>query len=48
MTTRQALQRFAEALTPRLDDQPPTAQRTSTDRRRTAVKAGEQLEALGI
>jgi hypothetical protein len=48
VTTIQALQRFAEALTPHLDGEPTPAQRTPTARRRAAERAGEQLDALGI
>jgi hypothetical protein len=46
MTSREALQRFAEALTPRADATPPP--RTPTARRRAAERAGQELERLGI
>jgi hypothetical protein len=47
LTSREALQRFGERLTPQLDDgqQPP---RTAMRRRWASEKAGDQLEALGI
>jgi hypothetical protein len=51
MTTREALQRFAERLTPRLDSdtaQAPAAPRTPTTRGRAAERAGRELERQGI
>src|SRR5262245_5802633 len=48
LTTREALQRFAEALTPRPDAPPAPAPRTAGQRARAAEKAGKQLEKLGI
>jgi hypothetical protein len=49
VTSREALQRFAERLTPRLDDAPPpTAPRTPAARRRASERAAEQLATLGI
>jgi hypothetical protein len=48
VTTRGALQRFAEALTPHTDGQAPIPPRTPTARRRASERAGKELEALGI
>jgi hypothetical protein len=48
MTSREALQRFCEALTPRLETPPTFAPHTPTARRRAAEKAGRELEKLGI
>jgi hypothetical protein len=47
LTSREALQRFAEALTPRLaDTQPPP--RAPAARQRASERAARQLEKLGI
>lgn len=49
MTTREALQRFAEALTPRIDaPREKTAQGTPARRERAAARAGRKLEAKGV
>jgi hypothetical protein len=48
LTSREALQRFAEALTPRLDDSPVPTPRTPAARARAAERAGKELEILGI
>jgi hypothetical protein len=52
MTSAAALQRFAEALTPRLDgaesDHPARTPLTPGQRQRAAKKAGEALERMGI
>jgi hypothetical protein len=48
VTSREALQRFAERLTPDLGNRPAPAPRTPTARRRAAEQAAKQLEALGI
>jgi hypothetical protein len=49
VTSRRAIQAFAEALTPHLDVQAePAATCTAGQRRRAAERAGEQLAALGI
>jgi hypothetical protein len=48
-TSREALNRFAERLTPRLEDGPPMSSvRTETQRTRASEKAAKQLEAAGI
>jgi hypothetical protein len=47
VTSREALQRFAEALTPRLGD-PLPEQRTPTARQRASDRASRALEKLGI
>src|SRR5215471_11513255 len=47
-TSREALQRFAERLTPQFDAAPAAAPRTPTARRRAAERAGQELEKLGI
>ncbi len=47
VTSREALQRFAEALTPRLSDKPPSP-RTPAARERASARAAEQLEKLGV
>jgi hypothetical protein len=47
VTSRAALQRFAERLTPRLEDDQ-ASPRTATAGRRASLKAGKQLEAMGI
>jgi hypothetical protein len=49
MTSREALQRFAERLTPQSSDVPPSqAARTLTQCQRAAERAGQELERLGI
>jgi hypothetical protein len=49
VTSREALQRFAERLTPSLEDPADTpAPRTPTARRRAAERAGAELERRGI
>ncbi|HYV37592.1 MAG TPA: DUF1580 domain-containing protein [Gemmataceae bacterium] len=47
LTSREALQRFAEALTPSLDDKAPRA-RTPRQRERSAARAAKELESHGI
>src|SRR5262245_61856421 len=49
ISARQALQRFAEALTPRAEAPAPIqTPRSPSKRQRAAEKAGQQLEAMGI
>src|SRR5262249_11077592 len=48
ITTPAAIGRFVEAQTPRPDDAPPPAPRTSGVRRRAADRALKELERLGI
>jgi hypothetical protein len=48
LTSEQALARFAERLTPRLDDHPAPMPRTPTQRERASQRAAEQLEAAGM
>jgi hypothetical protein len=48
ITSREALQRFAERLTPRLENDTPTAHRTPRQRQRAAEQAGRELDAIGI
>jgi hypothetical protein len=48
VTSREALQRWAERLTPRLDEEPAPAPRTAAARGRAAEKAGKELEAMGV
>jgi hypothetical protein len=48
LTSREALQRFAEALTPRLDDEPIAAPRTPAARERACDRAARHLEQAGI
>ncbi len=47
-TSREALQRFTEALTPRLDGGPAPAPRSPTARQRASDRAARELEQLGI
>jgi hypothetical protein len=47
-TTRQALARFAEALTPRLDSAPAAAPRPRSRRQRASDRAAAELERLGL
>jgi Protein of unknown function (DUF1580) len=51
VTSREAIQRFAERLTPCLDDgdaAPALAPRTPRQRRKAADKAGDELAKMGI
>jgi hypothetical protein len=49
VTSREALQRFAERLTPALSDTPtPPTPRTPTARQRACERAAAELERLGI
>jgi hypothetical protein len=48
MTSREALQRFADRLTPRLDAEPDETPRTPRQRNQAAERAGQELEKLGI
>ncbi|SRR5579871_1436852 len=48
MTSREALQRFAERLTPSVNPAPSTTTRTATQRQRSAEKAGRELDRIGI
>ena len=48
VTSREAIQRFAERLTPRLDDEPSAAPRTSNQRRSASEAAARELEQMGI
>jgi hypothetical protein len=52
MTSREALQRFAERLTPLPPDfggaTPPSMPRTPTARQRASARAGKELERFGI
>jgi hypothetical protein len=48
MTSREALQRFAEALTPDLQVEPPQGPRSSTARQSASKRAGEELDRIGI
>jgi hypothetical protein len=48
LTSREALQRFSERLTPRLDTQPAPAARTHSRRRRAAERAAAELERRGV
>jgi hypothetical protein len=43
MTSRAALQRFFERLTPRFEDEPAPAPRTLTERKRASRRAAEEL-----
>src|SRR5436305_361351 len=47
LTSREALQRFAEALTPQFTDAPPRS-RTQNQRERAAAKAAKELAEQGI
>jgi hypothetical protein len=47
MTSREAIQRFAERLTPQLDEPPPPTP-TARQRHAAAERAGQELEKLGI
>jgi hypothetical protein len=48
LTSLEALQRFAEALTPRLNDSPVSPPRTRRQRQRAAERAERELEEMGI
>jgi hypothetical protein len=48
MTSREALQRFAERLTARLDAPEPVPPRTPTQRRRASERAARELGRIGI
>jgi hypothetical protein len=49
MTSREAIQRFAERLTPQCADTPAALPpRTSTARRKAGEQAGRDLEQLGV
>jgi hypothetical protein len=48
MTSREALQRFGEALTPRTDTAVTATPRTPGQRSKASEKAARELEALGI
>jgi hypothetical protein len=49
MTSREALQRFAEGLTPKIGGEPvPTMPRTPSARQRAHERATKQLETAGI
>jgi hypothetical protein len=47
MTSREALQRFAERLTPRADGAGRTVPRGPDNRRRASERAAAELEKLG-
>lgn len=48
VTSREAIRRFSDALTPRIDGDPAPAPRTSTARQRASQRAAERLERVGI
>ena|SRR5262245_53038110 len=48
VTSREALQRFAERLTPRLDGDLATAPRTPAKRQRASERAARELDSVGI
>jgi hypothetical protein len=48
LTSREAIQRFAESLTPCLDTPPAPLPRTPTQRVKAAAKAGKELDNIGI
>jgi hypothetical protein len=48
LTSKEALQRFAERLTPELDRQPAFHVRTARQRQLASERAGRELERLGI
>jgi Protein of unknown function (DUF1580) len=49
VTSREAIQRFMEALTPRIDDEGSTpGVRTTTRRQRASDRAAEELDQLGL
>jgi hypothetical protein len=48
VTSREALQRFAAALTPRLEDEPMSSPRSPAARRRASDQAANELDKIGI
>jgi hypothetical protein len=48
MTSRESLQRFAEALTPLTDQPTPATPRTPTARQRASERAAAELDRIGI
>lgn len=48
LTTLEAIQRFAERQTPRLDSEPGPSTRTPTRRERASQRAAQRLEEMGI
>jgi hypothetical protein len=48
MTTREALRRFSERLTPRVGDEEPALPRSQADRARSSQRAGAELERMGL
>jgi Protein of unknown function (DUF1580) len=48
VTSREALQRFAERLTPRVGTKPAPSPRSPAQRRRAGERAARELENLGI
>jgi len=47
VTSREALNRFAQRLTPQLGDEPPAPLRTANQRRRASERAARELEQMG-
>jgi Protein of unknown function (DUF1580) len=48
LTSREALERFAAATTPRFNAEPAPAPRTPTARQRASERAAKRLEQIGI
>jgi len=48
ITSREALTRFVEALTPQFDDEPAPAPRSPTARQRASAHAARELQAAGV
>jgi hypothetical protein len=48
ITSREALARFAEALTPQFNDEPPPTPRSPSRRQKASERAARQLEKAGI
>jgi hypothetical protein len=48
LTSVEALQRFAERLTPRIDTEPGPTPRSPTQRRRASDQASKELDQIGI
>jgi hypothetical protein len=48
ITSREAIQRFAERLTPRINSEPAPVARTPSQRQRASQRAASELERLGI
>lgn len=48
ITSREALARFAEALTPRFEDQPVPTPRSASKREQANERAAIELESMGI